>query len=114
MMDRDPHHAKRHRAVELLYSLVGEAVGEFLAWLLAPLWRAFVRMLNGPLLVVLWGGAAVAMAATWRVMTIDASGRALFIGALTFIAAPAFALVATTEWRDKRRNDPRWRSLRSY
>jgi hypothetical protein len=99
--------------MDLLYYLVGDAVTTFLAWLLSPIWRAFVAVLNGPLLAAVWVAAGFAMAATGRLMTAGASDRALFIGALAFIAAPAFALFATTEWRGKRRNDPRWRSLRN-
>lgn len=86
--------------LELLIWLVVEVVGEAVAWILGPVWRGFVRTLNGPSVLLLWGAALAAMYAAWR-MEPDASDWALWGRIALFILPPSFMMAATLAWRGR-------------
>lgn len=86
--------------LEVVLWLVVDVVAEVVAWLVAPAWNGFVRMLNGPAILLLWGASGAAMYAAWR-MEADASDWALWGRIALFILPPSFTFAATLAWRGR-------------
>lgn len=97
----------------IVVELVLEAVFELvLAPLLKPVeralakpLRAFVRHLNGWILLLVWAAAVGAMTLAWRVPDTDTAGVVVLLCLAGFMAAPVLALAATFAWRRKRRRE---------
>ncbi|HST58775.1 MAG TPA: hypothetical protein VLK84_08810 [Longimicrobium sp.] len=63
---------------------------------ISPVWQAFVRRLNGPVVLLLWGVAVATMTAAWR-GSASADAVAL-LRIVLFIAPPVLALATTLAW----------------
>jgi hypothetical protein len=90
--------------------VLGELAGDAGNWLIsralrpfAPLWSAFVRSLNGWMVLMLWGVAFAAVTFFEHVTEQpDASDGVRMLALAAFMAAPVIAIVVTMVWRAKR------------
>jgi hypothetical protein len=95
--------------LELVLEAVGQAVleplGRPVQRALSRPWRAFVRRLDGRMVLLLWAVALVAMTIAWRVADAETAGGVVALSLAGFMAAPVLAVAATIEWRRKRRRE---------
>jgi len=87
-------------------------VGPVVEWILAPIGRAFARLVNGWTVLLLWGAAIAAVSTAWR-MEASASTAATWGRILLFIAPPVLAFAATIQWRSPGPPPPPRRRRRS-